>query len=244
MSAINSYYRKVMDLLEQSFSRQEEALEKVATSVYTCLTAGGMLYVFGTGHAHLLAEELFYRAGGLAAVLPILDDQLMLHKSATGSTHAERRSGYAQNLLNKYPISPKDVLIICSNSGRNSVPVEMAVLAKERGIKVIALTSVQHSLSCQARNAYNLRLLDVADIVLDNFGTIGDASLEMTDGRRCGATSTVIGAALLEAIVCRSVELAIENGKSIDVYASSNIDAGDKKNEGIIEHYQSRIPIL
>lgn len=244
MTAAERYYSNIQNVLQDAFERQKNLLEDVARKMCVCVTSGNMLYIFGTGHAHMLAEELFYRAGGLAAVTPILDEKLMLHVSASGSTEVERQPGYARELLKQYPVDRGDILIICSNSGRNAVPVELAVLAKQRGALTIALTNVRHSQSCEPRNQMHRRLMEVVDIVLDNCGAVGDASIKMPDGRVCGATSTVAGAALLESLVCRCVELAQEEKKRIDVFSSSNVDTGDEINEAIVKAYQARVKCL
>lgn len=244
MTMIYRYWENLRQIMERAFETQKEALERAARAVCDCATSGHMLYTFGTGHAHMLAEELFYRAGGLAAVMPVLDEKLMLHVSASQSTEWERREGYAEALLDDCGLGRGDVLIVCSNSGRNAVPVEMAVLARERGATVIALTNVRHSQSVSPRNSRGLRLMEAADVVLDNGGCVGDASMDVGIGRNVGATSTAVGAALLEAMVCRCVELAVERGRKIDVYSSSNVDAGDAINEAIVSAYRARIRCL
>ena len=139
MSAIELYQHTLQQILDRVFDEQGENLEKVAARLCDCVTSGHFLYIFGTGHAHILAEEMFYRAGGLAAVIPILDEELMLHVSASGSTTLERQAGYAAKLLEKYNLGTGDMLIVCSNSGRNAVPVEMAAEARKRGAFVVDL---------------------------------------------------------------------------------------------------------
>ena len=244
MSAIELYKCELQQILDKVFAEQREKLEMLAARLCDCVTSGHFLYIFGTGHAHILAEEMFYRAGGLAAVIPILDEALMLHVSASGSTAQERQAGYAAKLLEKYKLGPGDMLIVCSNSGRNAVPVEMAVAARERGAFVVALTNVKHSQSCSPRNALNLRLLEVADVVLDNGGCIGDAAIDVGLAYKVGATSTAVGAAMLQAIAGRCVELAVQSRRDIDVFSSSNVDNGDAINERILQKYQPLIDKL
>ena len=244
MNAMQRYAENLRAILERAFTEQKDVMEEIARRMCACVTGGHMVYLFGTGHAHILAEEMFYRAGGLAAVRPILDDRLMLHVSASGSTQAEREPGCAARLLAETDMGAGDMLIVCSNSGRNAAPVELALLAREKGVCVVALTNLAHSRSCAPRNPEGLRLFEAAEFVLDNCGAIGDASVDAGLPYRVGATSTAVGAALLEAIECRCVELAVEQGLPIDVFSSSNVDAGDEINEKIIARYQSRIPML
>ena len=146
MSMIDNYFRNMTELLEKTLASQKESLEKASQKIAESLKNGGMLYTFGTGHGHLLALEIFYRAGGMAKVCPILDERLMLHINAAESSGWERAEGLEDELLKKYPIQAGDVLISISNSGRNTVPVMLAKAAKERGAFVIALTSMSHLL--------------------------------------------------------------------------------------------------
>src|SRR5690606_32666190 len=167
--------------------------------------------------------EIFYRAGGFARVIPILDPDLMLHKDACGSTEVERRAGYAKTLFEPYCITKKYVFIISSNSGRNSVSVEMAQIARESGAKVIVITNYAHSRSVVSRHSSGMKLFQLGDIVLDTFGEIGDAAINLEGlHTNVGATSTVVGAALINAIMVQAAAIALENNVVPEVFNSSN----------------------
>ena len=244
MSAIDVYFSNLSPLLTRTLTSQTDAMEQAARRIADCFRAGGMVYTFGTGHGHLLALEIFYRAGGMARLCPILDEKLMLHISAAGSTQEERNEEWVEKLLEKYPIQAGDVLIDMSNSGRNAVPVLLATEARRRGAFVIALTSMQHTQAVTSRNRLGLRLFEAADLVLDNGGVLGDASYQAADGSMGGPTSTAVGAAMLQSIVCRVKELALEEGFEADYFKSSNVDGGDEYNEKLIEKYRDQIPGL
>ena len=244
MSAIDTYMSQLSTLLETTWKTQSAPMEQAARRIADCLKNGGMIYTFGTGHGHLLALEIFYRAGGMARVCPILDEKLMLHISAAGSTLEERKEEWVDTLLQRYPIQAGDVLISISNSGRNAVPVLLAREAQKRGAFVIALTSMNHSSAVTSRNSLNLRLFETADLILDNGGVLGDASVRFADGAMVGPTSTAIGAAMLQAIVCRVKELSLEEGFEADFFKSSNVDGGDEWNDRLIERYGKIIPGL
>ena len=244
MYAQEKYYKELTKLLDKAFHAQADKVEEAAQIIAKSALNGGMVYTFGTGHGHLLSLEIFYRAGGMVKVCPILDDKLMLHISASESTLWERKEDMADALLEKYPGKAGDVLIAFSNSGRNTVPVELAVKCRERGAKVIALTSMNHTSQVTPRNKLGMRLFEAADLVLDNMGVLGDAVIEGTGGRMVGPTSTAIGAALLQSIGCRVEEIAREQNKPIDYFASSNIDGGDEINNRYIALYKDQIPGL
>ena len=244
MSAIDRYFDNLTEVLSRVREGQGEAMETAARRIAQAVRDGHLLYTFGTGHGHMLALEIFYRAGGLAPVCPILDEKLMLHVSAAGSTLEERKAEWVPRLLERFPLSEGDVLRIGSNSGRNAVPVMLAQAARERGAFVIALTSMAHSSSVAGRNALGLRLFEVADLVLDNGGIPGDAAISFPDHAYAGPTSTAVGAAVLQAIVCRVKEIALEEGFPADFLVSSNIDGGDEINDRLVEKYGDRIPGL
>ena len=244
MSAIDLYFDRLFQILTKVRKEQAEGLETAARRIAQAVREGRLLYTFGTGHGHLLALEIFYRAGGLAPVCPILDEKLMLHVSAAGSTQEERRTDWASRLMERYPMTAGDVLLIASNSGRNAAPVMLAAAARERGVYVIALTNMAHSSSVSGRNPLNLRLFETADLILDNVGIPGDAVLPFADGNHAGPTSTAVGAAMLQALICRVKEIALEEGFPADFFVSSNIDGGDEINDRLVEKYGDRIPGL
>ena len=244
MSAINTYFDNLSALIARTLDTQKDAMDTAARRIAESLKTGGMVYTFGTGHGHLLALDIFYRAGGMARICPILDEKLMLHISAAGSTLEERREEWLDILLERYPIKAGDVLISISNSGRNAVPVLLAKEAQKRGAFVIALTSMNHSSAVTSRNSLNLRLFETADLILDNGGVLSDASVAFADGAMVGPTSTAVGAAILQAIVCRVKELSLEEGFEADFFKSSNVDGGDEWNDRLIERYRDIIPGL
>ena len=240
----NQYQDLVFDKLRRAF-RQEKEINTAANWIAESIIHEGWIYASGTGHSHMLAEEIFYRAGGFARVIPILDPALMLHQDASGSTEVERREGYAKTLFAPYSISEKDVFIISSNSGRNAVSIEMAQMAQEKGAKVIALTNLAHSKSVESRHSSGLKLYQVSDVFLDTFGEIGDAcvSLEGLESK-VGATSTVIGAALLNAIMVQAAAFVLEKGPKPEIFNSSNSDTGEAYNDSLIAKYKPYIKIL
>ena len=138
---VKEYSEAVGAVLQQIFSNEAQNIEKAGELVAESLQKNGLLYVFGCGHSHILEEELFYRAGGLAAVSPIFETCAMLHEGAVKSSYVERMSGYAEQVISRYPITENDCLLIVSSSGINPFPIEMAQGAASRGAKVIGISS-------------------------------------------------------------------------------------------------------
>lgn len=230
-----SYLARVTALLQEVLDSQWDAIALAAESVAGALQSGREIHAFGSGHSHMLAEELFYRAGGLVDVRPILFEALMLHANAPLSTRLERLPGLASEILEDHGVSRGDVLLVFSNSGRNQVATELATEARDRGITVIAITSLNHSRATSPRGG-SLRLFEIADIVIDNRGELGDAAVEVPGfDRRVAPTSTAVGAAIVNAIVAQSVGLVVAAGVEPRVFASSNVDAGDAINDTLLE---------
>jgi len=224
-----SYYNAVNSLLEQAILGQLDAIRQVAETIAYCLTNGGLLHVFGTGHSHMLVEELYGRAGGLMPVNAILIPRLMLHEDMVEATLLERRADLADDVLSGQPLQFGDVMLVISNSGRNGLPIEIASRARAMGLTIIALTAVQYSRTLASRHSSGLRLFEVADIVLDNLGQPGDACLVFQEsGIRAGATSTVIGAAVLNAVVVEAIALLARMGIKPPVFVSANIAGPDE----------------
>ncbi len=238
------YFSHIGSLLARAETVNAATIHECAGVIAGSLAAGGVLHAFGTGHSHCLAEELFHRAGGLVPVNALLDSRTMLHEGTMAATLTERLPGYAEAILSRYSLQAGEVMIVASNSGRNAVPVEMALAAQARGLKVIALTSVAHSSSQSPRHASGKRLFEVADYVLDNCGEVGDAALTLLgiEAKIC-ATSTVVGAALLGALVHATCEALLAHGVEPPVFVSSNLGAGeaDARNQALLDRYPGRI---
>jgi len=241
MSAYDSYYTEVQKQLAQVHAGQRKALEQAATWLGEALANDRWLYAFGTGHSHMLAEEIFYRAGGLAHAVPMLDDKLMLHENAIEATYVERQEGYAAGLLERYPVAAGDLLIVASNSGRNAVPIELALAGRGRGLKVVVITSLQQTSAWPSRHSSGKRLADAGDLVIDNCAVNGDACVKLIGmPGAVGPTSTVTGALIVNLIIVQGIENALARGVAPEIYISSNT-TGDDHNNSLLKKYRSRI---
>jgi uncharacterized phosphosugar-binding protein len=244
MAAFDDYLSAVQRQIEEVTHRQRASIETAARWVAEALMQKRFLFVFGTGHSHMLAEELFYRAGGLVRVIPILDEPLMLHRSATLSTEVERQTGYAERILGRYPVGSGDVLIVASNGGRNAVPIELAQGARSRGARTIALTSLRQTSAWPSRHPTGLKLKDVCDLVLDNGSVDGDAGTTVSGvGQKMGPTSSVVGTLLMNLIAIQAAHLAAVEGYPIEVFVSSNA-GGDTHNARLVAEISTTNPHL
>jgi len=240
------YIPEVLRLLQAIYERQHEQLETAATWIANALQADGLLYVFGASHAGILTEELTYRAGGLVPVSPIFIPGLTCDvRPITLTSALERLDGYALTAVKHIPISPSDVVLVHSVSGRNAAPVEVALYAKQQGAKVIALTSLEYSQSVAPRSSTGYRLFEVADLVIDNGAPRGDALVQLEGfPQPVAPVSTVLGAALVNAIVAEACAILLERGITPPVFMSANLEGGDAHNAQLMARYQGRVLYL
>lgn len=244
--AFEPYIDEARDALERLGREQHASIRSAAVAVADALDADGVLHVFGAGHSHLLAEEAFFRAGGLAALNPILDRRLMFFDGVMAGTRAEREPGYASRMLAREDIRAVDAAIVASNSGRNAVTIETALELQERGLTVIAVTSLAHSGAVTARHASGRRLCDVADIVIDTGVPAGDAAIALAGSAlRMGPLSTVVGAVIVHAVTIEAAAILVQRGHAPPVLASANLDTTSEEDLArTLARYAGRIRYL
>lgn len=236
------YHAAVLRQLRAIADSQAGPLEQAAQAVFASLRADGVLHVFGSGHSHALAEEAFHRAGGLVPVNAIHEIFLTPLTRPDLSGQLERLPGLAALILEGHDLRPGEVLLVISNSGINAVPVEMALEGRQRGLTVIALTSLRHSQTVTARHPNGKRLFELADIVLDNCGEPGDAVIAYPGfAGRVAPTSLLAGSYIINSLVCRVVELFLTHDLVPPVYLSANLPGGDEHNRALAAKYRGRI---
>ena len=234
---------KINNIINDITAYEIDNIKKCAKIIFDAMNNSGIVHVFATGHSHMFAEELFYRAGGLVQVNPILEPFLMQHEGSIRSTKFERLTGIAEIIFNSLDLRSGEPFIIVSNSGINSVPVEMAYLAKEKCHPVICITSMTQSSKSSPRNKYDKHLYEVCDIVIDNHTPYGDGVIEKEYGK-IGASSSIACSFIAQSIVIEIVNLYEEKGLVPPIYISANTPGGDEHNKELYEKFKSRIKSL
>ena len=240
MQNIQKYKKEVFNLLEKISSNQKDKFFTVAQEFYKTYKKNGMIYIFGTGHSHMLAEEGHFRAGGFAPICPILNSSLMLHEDTIFSSVLERTEGVATNLIKKYNIESKDILVIFTNSGVNQAPLEASYIAKKLKCKTVGVSSESYS-KIAKKSKYKKRLSEVVDYHFDNYGPPGDALIEIKKNLNVSPFSTIAGSFILNSIISEVAELA-KNEKPFPFYISGNMPNAEKHNNKLMKKYIKKNP--
>lgn len=238
------YIDGVIRLLERIKAEEGPALQQAAAIMAEAVAGGKRIFAFGCTHSSIPIQDLVYRAGGLMLINPIFGPGIasLDVRPATLSSAIERLQGYAQVVLDSNPIQNGDVLILVSVSGRNAVPVEMAKVARERGLKVIGVTSRAYTEAFASRHPSGKKMYELADVVLDNKVDPGDALLQAkgVPQKFCPA-SGVTSTALLQALVAATVEMLLERGMTPPIFLAANVDGGAEYNARVLAQYRDRI---
>lgn len=242
-NASQQYFERLRELLDE-VEAQEAQIDAAAKLMANCIGAGGIVHVFGSGHSHMMAEEVFHRAGGLFAFNAMLDINLTSFGTLKPSM-VERAEGYAPVVLDSFDVRSDEIVVVVSNSGINPVPIELAMEAKKRGATTIGITSAERYGNAVSRHSSGKKLGDVVDLVVDSRVPVGDAVLEL-DGLDAGvgAASTVLGAALMNAIVVQVAETMLADGNQPPVIVSMNVPNGDERNRALQAQYAPRLRLL
>jgi uncharacterized phosphosugar-binding protein len=209
------------------------------------LDKGGVIQAFGTGHSEAFAMEIAGRAGGLIATNRIALRTLVLRGGRSvadlGGAEFERDPNIGENLVSLFDIQPNDIFMIASNSGVNGSILGVALAAKARGHKLIAVTSMEHTLKVTPKHPSGKRLSEVADVVIDNLAPFGDSTMELEGGIGVGAVSSLTAAFIAQRITIGVAEAMRQRGKTPPVYISANIPGGDQHNSALENLYGERI---
>lgn len=220
----------------------EAALDRTARLMLDVIRNDGLIYVGGTGHSIALMLESFFRAGGLACVQPIYHPALLPLHGGEDSSLAEKTSGVARILVDRYAPSSSDVAFVFSNSGVNAVPVELADELQRSGTPVVAVVSLPHLTAAPLRGDHKIDA--VADIVIDTLVPYGDAAYPTADGVRTAGLSSLSGVYIWNLLLTRLADLAAAEGVTLPLFTSSNVTGGAERNVDLFKHYRPRVRML
>ena len=234
---MEGYLGEITSLLSRIADEESAAMERASDAVADVICGDGLVHVFGCGHSHLAALDSFYRAGGLACVSPLLDEDLMLHDGAAQSSRMEKMPGIAAEAFRRAGVDPRrDLLVVISASGKNAAPVEMLRTAKAAGVRTMAISS-------SAYRSHGAVLLDEADISVDCKVPYGDAVVDVGDAKM-GGLSTYASLFILNSALIGGAKKALARGTIPPIYTSGNVDGGTARNMALEERYFGRVKRL
>jgi uncharacterized phosphosugar-binding protein len=226
----SKYFEKSLALIQQLRDTQSEKIEQAAELIAQAIWDGHTLYAWGGPHSSLPVQDIFWRAGGLALVNPLLAPGLSLEVGPIYLTSFyERVEGSGRAFFDQVGAEAGDVIILVSTSGRNAFPIEMAMAAQEAGLKVIGVTSMTYSSAVTSRHVTGKKMYDYCDVVLDNLTVPGDAILE--DERlpqKVGPTSGWMGCLILQALMAETAEYLAQKGMVPPIYFALNLDGSQE----------------
>jgi uncharacterized phosphosugar-binding protein len=240
-----AYLDALMPIMTKVAEQSDGPVQEAADLIVASLRAGGVVQAFGSGHSEALAMEIAGRAGGLVPTNRIaLRDVVIVGGESTdvlGNKHLERDPSIAHRLYDLANVSESDIFVVASNSGVNGSIVELAQLVKQRGHRLIAITSFTQTAGVDSRHPSGKKLVDHADVALDNGAPYGDAVLPLPGGGSVCAVSSITGALLAQLIGAEVVRRLTEAGETPPVYLSANVPGGDEHNSTLEARYAGRI---
>lgn len=233
---MSEYLTKIVDCLQRVEREEKTKISEVSELVAKTIKNDGLIFVFGCGHSHLPGLDAHYRAGGLANVSPILDTDLMLHNGAAKSSRMEKMSGLAGEILRRYTPTDKDLLFIFSASGKNRVPIEMAIAAKEYGLKTVGISSLNYV-------DHGGELHKYTDYHIDCKVPYGDACIDV--GKvKMGGLSTYAACFILNSCLINGATIAENKGVKVPIYISGNVEGGREHNIVLENLFLNRVKHL
>ena len=229
-TSVGRWSTAAIELLQTLIAREAEHLETAAQWSADAIAAGGFVHLFGTGHSRMALEEMFPRYGSFPGFNPMAELSMTFHTQVAGSNgqrqamFIERIEGLGDKILENFSFAPTDVMVVISHSGTTAVPIDIARGARERGLKTVVITSIQHSMVGTSGHSSGRRLLDFGDLVLDLGTPVGDAMVKL-DGldTPVGPGSTVSGVAIINEIKVRTAEILVARGVDIPVLTSGAV---------------------
>jgi len=246
-----AYLDAAQKILERIRTTQTQAISAAAQICADSIAAGGLVHLFGTGHSRIAVEEVFPRHGSFPGFHPIVELSLTYHNQVVGANgqrqamFLEKLEGFGEVILRNFIFGPQDSFIVFSNGGVNGVVIDVALGAKQRGMPVVAVVSLEHCLASPIRHSSGKRLPDVADVTIDNCSPAGDALVRVPGlDHPVGPGSTLGYAAVVNALKCLVAAELTERGQPPLVLTSGVLigsQAAAELFERAYDEYRTRV---
>ena len=224
------YFRVAGGLLKQLQDTQQAAIGRAAGHCASSIGAGKLVHLFGTGHGSFPALEAFPRSGSLVGFHPIAELPITLLHHVYGDMGVpqyrflHRQEGYGRAILEAHRLDPADTLVLFSHSGINPVVLDMALMAKEKGMALVGVTSRPHSEATASRHSSGKKLYEVADVVIDTGAPLGDACVRL-DGLEdpVAAVSSMLVMTVVDAMIAETARILVQRGTPPHVEVNLNL---------------------
>jgi uncharacterized phosphosugar-binding protein len=250
-SAALQFHAAGMKAMEQVRRTQLDAIVTASQLCAERIAAGGLVFLFGSGHSRLMVDEMTPRQGCFVGFVPLVEMAVTNYSAIIGNNglratlHLEKYEGYAEEILRSFRFGPNDAFIIISTSGIRPLVVEMAIGARSRNLPVIAIVSRRHCESVQSGHPSGKKLIDVADLVIDNETPVGDCAVELPGlESRTGPLSTMTGALIINMIRCETARMLVERGHNPVMFPSHQFvrsDSAEDQAERFYEAYRKSL---
>jgi uncharacterized phosphosugar-binding protein len=234
MDVINEYLTKCRQIIEV-VEKQSDVIRMAANLFTKTILSGRMVHVFGSGHSRIMVEEMWPRYGSFPGFNPIVELSLTFHNLVVGANgqrqamFLENVPGLAERILRNFDLSTLDTALIISSSGCNVVPIEMAENFQQKGIRVVALLTKDHSAISSSKRKDGKKLGDFADLILDTGAPLGDAMVKIPNLETpVSPGSTIGGTLLINTIKAEVARLLTEAGQPPKVLTSAVIVGAEK----------------
>jgi uncharacterized phosphosugar-binding protein len=227
MSA-QTYYKQISGVLAAIHDSQTDAIERAGELLATTIAAGNRAYLFGSGHSVIPVMDVFPRYGSFVGFFPLYDPRLMWHNvvGAGGARELlwlERQEGYIANFLQSFALQPGDCMIAFSHGGLNAAPIEAALYAKKKGMKVITVSSLANAAAAKANHSSGKKLSDTADIAIDNCVPPEDSLVDIGQPEKVGAGSTMAAVFVAMSLVAETASRLKAKGFRPHTFVSPNV---------------------
>ena len=244
------YLESTLAVLRRVEEEQQENIEKAASLMTDAIADDRLIHVYGGGgHTTLVMGEMFFRAGGLANINPIMETGLSVFNQAIKYLELERCVNYGRSIMKYFNLKPNDVLIIFHNIGINPATIDAAMEAKEAGAKIIAVSSSywQNEMPPDhfIRHPNKKNLFDFADVCIDDYNRVGDCAVTVPGfDTPIAPNSNMVDFYIAHRLEIETVRQCVERGIEPPVWRSANAPGGDEFNQKYVEKYQPRVKML
>lgn len=244
------YLESIIANLQEVKERQEGNIRAAGKLMADAIAADRLIGVYGGGgHTTLVMGEMFFRAGGLANINPIMETGLSVFNQALKYLELERTENYGSAIMRYYDLQEGDILIIFHNIGINAATIDAALEAKKAGAKIIAVSSSfwQREMPPEhfIRHSSRKNLFDIADVSIDDYNPVGDAAVKVPGfDTPIAPVSNVVDFTIAHWLEIECVRQCVERGITPPVWRSANAPGGDEFNAAYLKKYKPLIKSL